>query len=59
MATDGDPRVLFVMNTALSAAFSAILVWVLSVLDLLAFAWETVALAGVVLTMITYLIVLR
>ena len=53
----GDPRVLFVMNLVLSAAFATLLVWGLSQIDLLAFAWQTVAFAAGILMVLTYLVV--
>jgi hypothetical protein len=53
----GDPRVLFVMNLVLSAAFAALVVWGLSFLDLLEFTWQTVAVLTGVLMVVTYLVV--
>lgn len=53
----GDPRVLFAMNLVLSAAFASVAVWGLSLLDLLAFSWRTVAVATVALMAVTYLVV--
>lgn len=59
MASDGDIRVLLVMDLLLSAVFSATVVWGLSFLGYLAFSWTTVALATLVLATVTYLAVLR
>lgn len=53
----GDPRVLFVMNLVLSAAFAALVVWGLSLLDLLAFTWQTVGVLTGLLMVLTYLVV--
>ncbi|UPV75653.1 hypothetical protein M0R89_06200 [Halorussus limi] len=53
----GDPRVLFLMNLVLSAAFATLVVWGLSRVGLLAFAWQTVAFAAGVLMVLTYLVV--
>jgi hypothetical protein len=59
MASDGDIRVLLVMDLLLSAAFSAVAVWGLSLVGILAFSVRTVALATLVVAAITYLAVLR
>ncbi|WP_277554506.1 hypothetical protein [Halobaculum limi] len=59
MASDGDPRVLFVMNLVLSAAFASVLVWGLSYLDLATFTLRTVAGYGLVVFVVTYVAVLR
>lgn len=59
MASDGDPRVLFVMNLVLSAAFASVLVWGLSYLDLTTFTLRTVAGYGLVVFVVTYVAVLR
>lgn len=59
MASQGDPRVLFVMNAVLSAAFSAVVVFGLSFVGLLTFSWTTVALAASGLMLLTWLIVLQ
>lgn len=53
----GDPRVLFVLNLVLSAAFASLVVWGLAFIDVLTFAWETVAVATVALMVLTYLVV--
>ena len=59
MASDGDPRVLLVMNVALSVAFSAVVVRGLAFIDVLSFSWEIVALGASALVVLTYLVVLR
>jgi len=53
----GDPRVLFVMNLVLSAAFATMVVWGLSFLGVVEFGWETVALATGLLVIVTYMVV--
>ena len=59
MASQGDPRVLFVLNLVLSAAFGAAVVFGLSFVGLATFDWRTVALATGVLMLLTWLVVLR
>ncbi|PSQ48982.1 hypothetical protein BRD12_06005 [Halobacteriales archaeon SW_12_67_38] len=59
MASQGDIRVLLVMDLVLSAVFGAVVVRGLSVLDVLAFAWRTVALVALAVAVLTYLVVLR
>ena len=59
MASQGDIRVLLVMDLVLSAVFGAVVVRGLSVLDVLAFAWRTVALVVLAVAALTYLVVLR
>ncbi|PSP71599.1 hypothetical protein BRC80_05340 [Halobacteriales archaeon QH_9_66_26] len=59
MASQGDIRVLLVMDLVLSAVFGAVVVRGLSVLDVLAFAWRTVALVALAVAALTYLVVLR
>ena len=59
MASQGDIRVLLVMDLVLSAVFGAVVVQGLSVLDVLAFAWRTVALVALAVAVLTYLVVLR
>ena len=59
MASEGDIRVLLVMDLLLSLAFSAAVVWGLSFLGILTFSLRTVALATVMVALITYLAVLR
>jgi hypothetical protein len=59
MATDGDPRVLFVMNVVLSVAFAALVVRGLAFIDVLAFSWGTIALGAGALAALTYIVVLQ
>ncbi len=55
----GDPRVLFVMNVVLSAAFAAFVVWGLSFVDLVPFTLQGVVGLALVLSLVTYLVVVR
>jgi hypothetical protein len=57
--SDGDPRVLFIMNLVLSFVFSYAVVWGLSFIGIGTFTLENVAYATVALMMLTYLAVLR
>lgn len=59
MASQGDIRVLFVMDLVLSLVFSYVVVWGLSFIGVLAFSWRTVAFATALLAFFTYLVVLR
>lgn len=59
MASQGDPRVLFVMNLVLSGLFSTFVVWGLAFLDMLTFEWRTVGIATLGLMLLTWLIVMR
>lgn len=54
MASEGDPRVLLVMNVVLSTAFAAAVVWGLSFLDLVPLTLVNVATLAVVLVALTY-----
>ena len=53
----GDPRVLFVMNLVLSAAFGTLVIWGLSFIDVLEFGWQNVAVLTGLLMIVTYLVV--
>ena len=55
----GDPRVLFVLNAALSASFGATIVWGLSMLDAAELSLVNVATAAIVLFSLTYLVTMR
>jgi hypothetical protein len=57
--SQGDPRVLFVLNLVLSFAFSAFVVWGLELLQVTTFTWQRVGLATATLMLLTWLIVLR
>lgn len=59
MASQGDPRVLFVLNLVLSAAFSTVVVWGLAFVGVGSFTPTNVALATVALMLLTWLLVLR
>ena len=56
MASEGNPRVLFVMNLLLSSAFAAVVVWGLSFLEIAAFSFVNVATLAVLLFAATYLV---
>ena len=55
--SQGDPRVLFVMNLVLSAAFGAFVVWGLSFIGMLEFGWQNVAVLTALLMVVTYVVV--
>lgn len=57
--SDGDPRVLFVLNLLLSFVFSYTIVWGLSFIGMMTFSWQTVGAATVALMVLTWLAVLR
>lgn len=58
MATSkGDPRVLFAMNLALSAAFATLVVWGLSFVGVVAFGWRNVAALAGLLMVVTYFVI--
>jgi len=59
MASEGDPRVHFVMNLVFSSAFSAAVVWGLDLVDLGTFTLRNVALGALLVMILTYLVVLR
>jgi hypothetical protein len=59
MASQGDPRVLSALNVLFSFVFSALVVWGLDVVGLGEFSWTTVAIATLVLFVITWVVVLR
>jgi hypothetical protein len=56
MASQGDPRVLFVINLLLSSLFAGAVVWGLDFIDVLSFSWRTVALGAAALMFLTYLV---
>ncbi|WP_255168589.1 hypothetical protein [Natrononativus amylolyticus] len=53
-SSQGDPRVLFVLNAALSALFGWLIVWGLDVLGVVDYGATTVAAAAIVLFALTY-----
>jgi len=59
MASQGDPRVLAVLNLVLSGLFSTVVVWGLAFVGVGAFTWQNVAVATVVLFVITWVFVMR
>jgi hypothetical protein len=59
MASEGDIRVLLVLDLLLSAAFATVVLWGLSFVDLATFTLESVAVATLALATLTYLVVLR
>ncbi len=56
MASEGDPRVLLVMNVVLSTAFAAAVVWGLSVIGVAAFTPVNVATLALLLITLTHVI---
>lgn len=59
MASEGDIRVLLVMDLVLSLLFSTVVVWGLSFFDLATFTARTVGITALFLAVLTYLLVLR
>ncbi|WP_254273675.1 hypothetical protein [Haloarcula marina] len=59
MASDGDIRVLLVLDLLLSLAFSTVVVWGLSFFGLATFTARTVGVTAFFLAVLTYLLVLR
>lgn len=59
MASQGDPRVLVILNLLLSFGFSAIIVWGLDFIGIGTFTWKNVGIATVVLFLITWAVVSR
>ena len=59
MTSEGDIRVLLVLDLLLSAVFGSVVVWGLSLLGVLTFSIRTVVLAALVVAALTYLAVLR
>ena len=57
--SQGDPRVLFVMNLILSFLFCYTLVWGLDLIGELTFSLRIVGTATVAMMLINYLVVLR
>lgn len=57
--SEGDPRVLFVLNLVLSFLFSYVVVWGLSFLQVTAFSWQNVGVATAALMLLTWVSVLR
>ena len=59
MESQGDPRVLTVLNLCLSFAFTAAVVWGMDFVDIASFSWTNVGLGTVTLFLITWVVVLR
>jgi hypothetical protein len=57
MASDGDPRVLFVMNLLLSAVFGTGILWGLDFVGLATFSPRNAAVATLVLMALTGVVV--
>ncbi|MFC6731147.1 hypothetical protein [Haladaptatus sp. DYSN1] len=57
--SQGDPRVLFVMNVVLSVLFASLVVWGASLISLWAFTPVNVALATGVFVVLTHFVVMR
>lgn len=56
MASDGDPRVHFVINLALSGLFAYVLVWGYDFVGGASFSWRTVGVLTLLLMALTYLV---
>ena len=56
MASQGDPRVLFVLNLVLSSVFAYAVVWGLDFIDVVTFSLQTVAAVAVALMIVTYVV---
>jgi hypothetical protein len=57
MASEGDPRVLFVMNLVLSAVFGTAILWGLDFIGLAAFSARNAAVATLVLMALTGIVI--
>lgn len=58
MASQGDPRVLFVLNLTLSFVFSTAVFGGLAFVGLVPFEWTRVAIGTAALVLVSYLVVL-
>lgn len=58
MASQGDPRVLFVLNLVLSFAFITTVFGGLAFIGVVPFEWTRVAIGTAALVLVTYLVVL-
>ncbi|ELY52552.1 hypothetical protein [Natronolimnohabitans innermongolicus] len=58
-SSEGDPRVLALMNAVLSTLFAAMIVWGLSLVGTLEYSLTTVALAAVALFVLTHVMTRR
>lgn len=59
MASDGDIRVLLVLDLLLSAVFASAVVWGMDFIGLATFTLRNVAVGTLVIAALTYLVVLR
>lgn len=59
MASDGDIRVLLVLDLLLSAAFASLVVWGMDFAGVATFTLRNVAVGTLALAVLTYLVVLR
>lgn len=59
VSSDGDIRVLLVLDLLLSFAFAAVVVWGLDFVSLATFTLRSVATLALALAALTYLVVLR
>ncbi len=59
MASQGDPRVLAVLNLLLSLLFSYVAARALAFVDVVAFTWRTVLLGAALLFAVTWVVVMR
>ncbi|OLZ40218.1 hypothetical protein A6E15_04125 [Natrinema saccharevitans] len=55
-SSEGDPRVLLVLNAALSTLFAALFVWGASRLDILAFTPTTIVAVALVVFLLTHVV---
>lgn len=58
MASQGDPRVLFVLNLTLSFVFSTAVFGGLAFVGVVPFEWTRVAIGTAALVLVSYLVVL-
>ena len=58
-SSEGDPRVLALMNAVLSTLFAAMIVWGLSLVGTLEYSLATVAFAAVALFVLTHVMTRR
>lgn len=54
--SQGDPRVLFVMNLVLSSVFAWVIIWGLDFIDVLTFSAGTVAGTAALLMILTHFV---
>ncbi|PSP77187.1 hypothetical protein BRC81_10390 [Halobacteriales archaeon QS_1_68_20] len=59
MASEGDPRVLAVMNLVLSFVFSYGVARLVGLTSIAEFSWETVLFGAAMLFVVTWIVVMR